>query len=45
MQRAALSYLTRELGRDDLPCRLEVLAIDGGWTVSEGQIPPARTEV
>jgi NAD(P)-dependent dehydrogenase (short-subunit alcohol dehydrogenase family) len=22
----------------------QVLAIDGGWTVSEGQIPPARTE-
>ncbi len=29
MQRAALTYLTRELGRDDLPCRLEVLTIDG----------------
>lgn len=29
MGRAALTYLTRELGRDDLPCRLEVLAIDG----------------
>ncbi|UBV42897.1 YraN family protein [Deinococcus taeanensis] len=29
MQRAALAYLTRELGRDDLPCRLEVLTIDG----------------
>ncbi|GAA0506530.1 YraN family protein [Deinococcus depolymerans] len=29
MRRAALGYLTRELGRDDLPCRLEVLTIDG----------------
>lgn len=29
MHRAALAYLTRELGRDDLPCRLEVLTIDG----------------
>ena len=29
MHRAALSYLTRECGRDDLPCRLEVLTIDG----------------
>ena len=29
MHRAALTYLTRELGRDDLPCRLEVLTIDG----------------
>ncbi|GAA5503099.1 hypothetical protein Dxin01_02848 [Deinococcus xinjiangensis] len=29
MHRAALTYLVRELGRDDLPCRLEVLTIDG----------------
>lgn len=29
MQRAALAYLLREHGRDDLPCRLEVLTIDG----------------
>lgn len=29
MHRAALSYLVREHGRDDLPCRLEVLTIDG----------------
>ena len=29
MHRAALEYLTRELGRDDLPCRLEVIAVDG----------------
>lgn len=29
MHRAALAYLTRELGRDDLPCRLKVLTIDG----------------
>lgn len=29
MQRAALTYLVRELGRDDLPCTLEVLTIDG----------------
>lgn len=29
MRRAALTYLVREHGRDDLPCRLEVLTIDG----------------
>lgn len=29
MGRSALTYLVRELGRDDLPCRLEVLTIDG----------------
>lgn len=29
MRRAALTYLIRELGRDDLACRLEVLTIDG----------------
>lgn len=29
MQRAALAYLTREHGRDDLPCRLQVVAIEG----------------
>lgn len=29
MRRAALTYLLREHGRDDLPCRLEVLTIDG----------------
>ncbi|PTA66323.1 YraN family protein [Deinococcus arcticus] len=29
MHRAALTYLLRECGRDDLPCRLEVLTIDG----------------
>ena len=29
MHRAALTYLMRECGRDDLPCRLEVLTIDG----------------
>lgn len=29
MHRAALTYLAREHGRDDLPCRLEVLTIDG----------------
>ncbi|WP_412027371.1 YraN family protein [Deinococcus yunweiensis] len=29
MRRAALTYLVRELGHDDVPCRLEVLAIDG----------------
>ena len=36
MQRAALTYLVRELGRDDLPCRLEVLTIAG--TAATGQI-------
>ncbi|ULH14910.1 YraN family protein [Deinococcus sp. KNUC1210] len=29
MQRAALAYLLRERGRDDLPCRLQVIGIDG----------------
>ena len=29
MQRAALTYLLRERGRDDLPCRLQVIGIDG----------------
>lgn len=29
MHRAAQSYLLREHGREDLPCRLEVLTIDG----------------
>lgn len=35
MHRAALTYLTRELGRDDLPCRLEVLTIDGAVETGE----------
>ena len=35
MERAALEYLTRELGRDDLPCRLEVLTIDGAAATGE----------
>lgn len=35
MHRAALEYLTRELGRDDLPCRLEVLTIDGAVKTGE----------
>lgn len=35
MHRAALEYLTRELGRDDLPCRLEVLTIDGSAASGE----------
>jgi putative endonuclease len=29
MQRAALNYLVREKGRDDLPCRLQVISIEG----------------
>lgn len=29
MQRAALNYLLRELGREDVPCQLEVVAIEG----------------
>lgn len=36
MQRAALTYLSRELGRDNLPCQLEVLTIDG--PVQTGQL-------
>lgn len=38
MHRAALEYLTRELGRDDLPCRLEVLTIDGDVRAGELQL-------
>lgn len=45
MHRAALTYLTRECGRDDLPCRLEVLTIEGEaqtgplhlWEVGAGE--------
>ena len=29
MQRAALNYLVREHSRDDLPCRLQVISIEG----------------
>ena len=35
MQRAALTYLSRELGRDDVACRLEVLTIDGSVETGE----------
>ena len=35
MHRAALEYLTRECGRDDLPCRLEVLTIEGAAQTGE----------
>ncbi|MFK7601845.1 YraN family protein [Deinococcus sp. SM5_A1] len=38
MHRAALEYLTREMGRDDLPCRLEVLTIDGLAQTGEIQL-------
>ena len=37
MRRAALGYLLREQGRDDLPCRLQVIAVEGsalGGTLS-----------
>lgn len=40
MHRAALTYLTRELGRDDLPCRLEVLTIDGHVEGGQLQLIP-----
>ncbi|WP_261664652.1 YraN family protein [Deinococcus sp. Marseille-Q6407] len=40
MQRAALEYLSRELGRDDLPCRLEVLTIDGDVNSGTLQLLP-----
>ena len=29
MQRAATHYLVRERGRDDLPCRMQVISIEG----------------
>jgi putative endonuclease len=29
LERAALHYLSREYGRDDLPCRFDVIAIRG----------------
>ncbi|AXG99275.1 YraN family protein [Deinococcus wulumuqiensis] len=35
MHRAAQTYLVREYGRDDLPCRLEVLTIDGAAETGE----------
>lgn len=35
MWRAAQTYLVRECGRDDLPCRLEVLTIDGAAATGE----------
>ncbi len=35
MWRAAQTYLVREYGRDDLPCRLEVLTIDGAAETGE----------
>ncbi|GHG03929.1 UPF0102 protein [Deinococcus piscis] len=40
MHRAALEYLTRELGRDDLPCRLEVLTIDGDVQTGDLNVIP-----
>ena len=40
MGRAALEYLTREQGRDDLPCRLEVLTIDGSAATGELKLIP-----
>ncbi|GGJ84185.1 YraN family protein [Deinococcus aquiradiocola] len=29
LRRAALTYLTREHGRDDLPCRFDVIVVQG----------------
>ncbi len=29
LRRAALTYLVREFGRDDLPCRFDLVTIDG----------------
>lgn len=29
LHRAALGYLSRERGRDDLPCRFDLIAIEG----------------
>lgn len=43
MQRAALNYLVREVGREDVPCRLEVLSIDG--SVQDGRLELHAVEV
>ncbi|MFC6592473.1 YraN family protein [Deinococcus lacus] len=40
MHRAALSYLTRELGRDDVACSLEVLTLQGSLHSGEWQLWP-----
>lgn len=40
MHRAAVGYLLREHGRDDLPCRLEVLTIDGPAETGALQLVP-----
>ncbi|ACO45128.1 YraN family protein [Deinococcus deserti] len=43
MHRAAQSYLIREHGRDDLPCRLEVVTIDGPADNGVLQVLPLNT--
>lgn len=40
MQRAALNYLVRELGREDVPCQLEVVAIEGNTTTGTIHVVP-----
>ena len=35
LSRAALHYLARELGRDDLPCRFDVVSIRGSEAAGE----------
>lgn len=40
MHRAALTYLVREWGRDDLACRLEVLTIDGSAAAGKITVIP-----
>ena len=40
MQRAATQYLMRERGRDDLPCRMQVISIEGAADSGKLSITP-----
>ncbi|TSA85921.1 YraN family protein [Deinococcus detaillensis] len=42
MQRSALSYLIREHGRDDLPCLLQVISIEGEAAIGALSITPVE---
>ena len=44
MQRAALAYLTREHGHDDLPCRMQVVSIEGAARTGRLSISAHRIE-
>ncbi|AWN23510.1 YraN family protein [Deinococcus irradiatisoli] len=40
LRRAALSYLLREHGREDLPCRLQLISIEGPTSTGTLSITP-----